>query len=479
MKAAIIIIYVLFGVLFFAGMVGAADLSVYPVCGNAGQRDINSSAGFDGSFTVSQTIFPAEVTEYVGEYNSANPSVYAILMTTSGATISTSTPENISIGSNATTTFSFQTPFTLSAGGQYRLSYVSAGNVLNTSASGGFPQSCAAIFATTEGSPSSQFSFAYPTAGMTTPLFSPFLLRANGLNSADLYQARVQWYLTQIGTTTLDTPILNNLVFGSGADFMANGIKVPRTDFGFDEATDTTLYASAQLYDTSAPDGSGDSVVPYIIANTTTTATLQFIPANNGAFITPTFASGTDIVATSTQPVGAIENPTIGGSPADCSIFPLWRTFLGVPVLADTAGARIRCEIVKFINDQVANTAAFGNGTMTTAVNMFETQWPISIFFTINNDITIAQTTTTYSGDVIIHGSTSDGIKYFGGAGAVYAVYTSSTLAFVKNKTGFDLDDFLAKAIYAATGVLMFICSIYAVKMFRPAKPQSDPNQKA
>lgn len=309
-----------------------------------------------------------------------------------------------------------------------------------------------------------EISFAYPEQSSTVNLFSPYLLRAAYLNPLDTYRVTVNWYATKNGTSTV---ILNsnkaNTIYGLGRNFMLGGISVPRTDWGFDMATDTIVYASAQLYDTQDPTNSGASLAfPILTASTSEFFYLLAIPASNGNFSIPRFSSGTEVITTSTRPVGAVENPTFQVG-SGCDMFdsggetPMFTDPVNVfgfdtfrlPSQYFVAGTL--CGIGEFANDFVAASGKFGNGTVDTLAAAVNKIFPLSVRAAIRQDIDDAETQAAVIGSITIdgHGSVLTGRHI--------DILTSSTLNWIPEETGFDLKGFLDKIIYIFTAVFCLV----------------------
>src|SRR4030042_4866733 len=303
--------------------------------------------------------------------------------------------------------------------------------------------------------------FVYPTQGMTTPLFSPFLLIGDNLISDYGYMVDVNWYVSLIGSTTPFSETFNNRVYGLGSEFTQNGISVPRTNFNFDLANDTILYFTGVLYGTQDPENSNVTLAfPYVIDTISATATLQSIPSSDDQFIIPTFNSNNPSntnYSTSSVPVGSIESPFLS-LPKGCDVsstFDFWTP------------SDWKCVVLNGINDFVANVQGFGSSAFNNMISKIKIIFPISVFSSINNDIDMAQSSTPAITSIVLSGSGN----VLSGVNAT--LFNASSTNWISNTVGFDYRTLFSRIIYLVTGVIILAETYHFIRKLTHTQQQT------
>lgn len=138
----------------------------------------------------------------------------------------------------------------------------------------------------------------------------------------------------------------------------------------------------------------------------------------------------------------------------DCLIYPMVDSYAGIPFLADTAGQRIYCETQNFINSLIdaikTNSAiAFNN-----AIGGFKSIFPINIITAINNDIVLAQASSTNPQPIVLVGNANVFM------GRSMTIYNASSTSWIKDNTGFDIQAIISLFLYAGTGMIILGMSL-------------------
>jgi hypothetical protein len=254
----------------------------------------------------------------------------------------------------------------------------------------------------------------------------------------------------QFGTSTITGRIHTSSLAATGAYISENGISIPIDDYGVDFADNMDLSMRAQLFDYS------DFSHPFLIASTSIRATLLNSPNANGDYFIPTFSTSypaTNTLDGDTVPLGSIENPTLN-LPNGCD--PGETLNLLHP-------ETIRCVALNTINELIASTAAFGNGTLESARQKLNLIFPLNIFNRIKEDITAAQASSTPAGITI-----SQRGEVFKGYDNV-VLLSNTTVDDITDDMDFPFKDLLDKIMYTMTGIYIIALGFTAVRTMRYA----------
>lgn len=326
--------------------------------------------------------------------------------------------------------------------------------------------------------------FAYPTDGMSTPLFSDYLLTTGGLIGSHAYVVRYQSYVTETSTSTTKIAGARGVTdwygidYGLGNDLMTYGIEMKSEDYGVNFAFDYYVHVSAQLYSSQHPTIPNATLAnPILVTSSTITYRLEAIPTNAGQYITPILIASSTApsgfyVSTSTRPVGAVQSPTLRDA-TDCSIYPFTDTYsalgINIPFLAPTAMDRIICNAKSGINNFIADLGDFGTGQLSDLTNKIKTVFPINIFSHVNDNIEAARNaSTSFTGDIVLAG---EGLF----VGRSMTILSSDKIEDVLDDVGagegghFPIKDFIDKVLYLITGVTIITLTIREIKSLRNA----------
>jgi hypothetical protein len=134
-------------------------------------------------------------------------------------------------------------------------------------------------------------------------------------------------------------------------------------------------------------------------------------------------------------------------------------------LLSNAVFSNIVCYVKNFIYDQANAIVDTFNTGMSQIISGSANVFPISTFVAINNDIQIAQNSTS-THDIILTGSGSAGKGILGGSNMSYTILTSSSTSWIQNIAGFDYKTFFDYVFYLIAGMYIFSIGIIIVKLF-------------
>ena len=131
-----------------------------------------------------------------------------------------------------------------------------------------------------------------------------------------------------------------------------------------------------------------------------------------------------------------------------------------VGLFSSTTVPAIGCYITQWLNNQILDMQVFAGNQLPKILNSFTVVFPLNVLTTFNNDITTASNNLNLTSTPSVYvGGTSSTFQ-----GHTFVIYSSSTTSWIQQQTGFDYRGFLSKLMYAGTGVVIVMITIFIIK---------------